>query len=70
MMMIFWLKYKSKSQKQQFLIESLNEFEKWPATRASTDGVLTWLVWVACLRGKRASVVGVGDVLAWVVILS
>ena len=29
-------------------------------------GVLVWVVWVACFRGWRASVGGVGGVLAWV----
>ena len=28
--------------------------------------VFSVLAWVACLRGKNASVVGVGDVLVWV----
>ena len=42
------------------------EFEKWRAIRA---GVLAWVAWVAwwvaCSRGWRASVGGVGSVLAW-----
>ena len=29
-------------------------------------GLLAWVAWVTCLRGWRASVGGMGGVLAWV----
>ena len=29
-------------------------------------GMLAWLAWVACFRGSRPSVGGVGGMLAWV----
>ena len=29
-------------------------------------GVLTWVTWVACFHGSRASVGSLGGVLAWV----
>ena len=34
--------------------------------RACVGDALAWAVWVACMRGLRASVGGVGAVLAWV----